>query len=235
MFRVLALILCLVPAASRACDLALLLAVDVSGSVDPREYDIQRGGLAEALRDGVVSEALVRAEAQVALLQWTGSSRQRLTIPWTTLNDFDAVEALALRIETDMRIWRNFSTAVGEALDVGAGIIAEGPTCARRVIDVSGDGISNEGIAPRDTHPRLAALDITVNALVIEGADQDEDLTGYFYENVIRGEGAFVSTANGFAEYPERIRQKLLREITEQLSHLGESRRPLRPEPARSR
>ena len=84
---------------AHACELALALAVDVSGSVDPREYRIQMQGLAEALRDGVVSEALVRGEAQVMLMQWSGNSRQRISIPWLQVRNFDDVEALALRIE----------------------------------------------------------------------------------------------------------------------------------------
>ncbi len=202
--------------AATACDVALVLAVDVSGSVDHEEYRIQRDGLVAALRDPTVTEALVRARAQVTVLQWTGSSRQRVTVPWTQITSFEEARAFADRVAADPRAWRNFSTAIGEALAEAMALFDAVPNCQRRVIDVSGDGSSNEGIAPRDVHPELRANSVTVNGLVIEGAE--EDLTGYFWENVITGPGAFVVTANGFQDYPARIRQKLLREITKQLA-----------------
>ncbi len=214
----LACCLLLAPTASRGCDLALVLAVDVSGSVDPGEYALQRDGLAAALRDGLVAEALVRARAEVAVLQWTGSSRQRLTIPWTSIHSDADVTALAARVESDLRIWRNFSTAIGEALGFALPLFQMRPDCRRKVIDVSGDGISNEGVPPREVHAALAAAGVTVNGLVIAGAQ--EDVTGHYYENVIRGPGAFVLTADGFADYPDRIRQKLLREVTKPTASL---------------
>lgn len=211
---------------ARACDLALVLAVDVSGSVDPAEYMIQMQGLAEALRDPVISEALVRGEAAVSLVQWTGSSRQDLTIPWMRLRDFDAVEAFAASVETTPRAWRMYSTAIGEALSFSAALFQAVPDCTRRVVDVSGDGVSNEGIEPDSLRPGLAALGVTVNALVIEPPDRD--LVEYFHRNVITGPGAFAIRANGFAEYPERIRRKLLREVATPLSRLT---LPDRPQP----
>ena len=215
------------PAVSAACDVALLLALDTSGSVDAREYDIQRGGLATALRDGSVAEALVRSSAHVAVLQWTGSSRQKVTIPWTKIATFEDVEHLAGLIERDARVWKNFSTAIGEALHVAHDVFEAGPECRRRILDVSGDGTSNEGISPRKVHPVLRQDGIVVNGLVIEGSE--EDLTGYFWENVISGEGAFVVTANTFEDYPRRIREKLLREIVPRYSDSG----PVGRQPAR--
>jgi len=204
------------PAQAPACELALALAVDVSGSVDPDEYKIQMQGLANGLRDGVVSEALVRAQAAVILIQWTGNSRQEVSVPWTRLRSFDDVEALARRIETAPRRWRNFSTAIGEALKFTLTQFGDAPECKRRVIDVSGDGPSNEGAGPREVHAALRAAGITVNALAIE--EDGGDLTGYFYENLILGDGAFVVTASDFNDYPREIRRKLRRETTRQVS-----------------
>ena len=195
----------------------MALAVDVSGSVDPGEYRIQMQGLAEGLRDSTVSEALVRGEAEVMLIQWSGSSRQEVSLPWRKLTRFEDVAALADEIEALPRAWRNFSTAIGEALLLLDHEMSK-PRCKRLVIDVSGDGPSNEGIAPRAVHRQLKAKGVTVNALVIEGAG--EDLTSYYWENVIMGEGAFVVTANGFKEYPARIRKKLKREVVLQLTEL---------------
>lgn len=211
-------LLSLAPFSASACELALLLAVDVSGSVDHQEYRIQMDGLAAALRDGIVSEALVEQQAQVSLVQWTGSSRQRQTIPWTPITSFAEIDALADRVEADERIWRNYSTAIGEALVISRQAFDAVPQCRRRVIDVSGDGVSNEGIEPASQRAALMAEGITVNALAIE--TDDTDLTAYFFENLIVGEGAFVVTANGFDDYPEQIRRKLLRETTRQVSTL---------------
>jgi len=205
-----------VPAA--ACDLALLLAVDVSGSVDPGEYRTQMQGLADGLRDGVVSDALVRAEASVALVQWTGLSRQSVSVFWTPVRSSGDVERLASRIEAVPRKWRNYSTAIGPALEFSAATLGQAPHCARRDIDISGDGTSNEGVEPLRVLPELRRQGITVNALVIEGAE--DDLPAYFRDNVITGAGAFVVTANGYAEYPARMRMKLRRETAEQIVQL---------------
>ena len=203
---------------ARACDIALVLAVDVSGSVDNTEFRIQMDGLAEGLRDPSVSEALVVGEAAIMVLQWTGTTRQAISIPWTQVRSFEEVDALASRIETVNRKWRNYSTAIGEAMEFSQAQFADAPACDRHVIDISGDGSSNEGVEPKDAAAELLAAGTTVNALVIEGAEPM--LTEYFWENVILGPGAFVITANSFDEYPMRMRMKLLREVSKPVSNL---------------
>ena len=206
----------ILPHAALSCGLALILAVDVSGSVDRTEYRIQMEGLAAALRDGTVTDALVDQRAQVTLVQWSGTSRQEQTVPWTQMNRPDDVAQLADAVSDAPRRWRNYSTALGEALILSAGAFDAVPDCARRIVDVSGDGLSNEGAPPGAVHPMLKRRGVTVNALVIE--TDETDLTGYFYENVITGTGAFVVTAKGFEDYPAQIRRKLRRETTKQLS-----------------
>ena len=210
---------------AKACELALLLAVDVSGSVDRNEYAIQMQGLAAGLRDPVVSETLVRAKAQVAIMQWTGASRQDLSLPWTGVSTFSGLDALADQVAGLPRAWRNYATAIGEAEVFALRQMKDVSNCTRRVLDISGDGFSNEGIEPSDMRAAFRAENIQVNALAIEGAD--EDLSGYFFENLITGSGAFVVTANGFEEFPEKMRQKLRRETTKQLSGLGELPAPI--------
>lgn len=205
-----------------ACDLALALAVDVSGSVDRDEYRVQMDGLAAALRDPVVSEALVRGQSRILLLQWTGATRQQVTIPWTDIDSFATLDRLADQIASDPRVWRNFSTAVGEALAMALAALNAQSGCKRKLIDLSGDGPSNEGIPPSDLKDALRAADVTVNAIAIE--ESEPDLTAYFYENVITGDGAFVVTAAGFQDYPEQIRKKLLREVVKQSSGLRHQR-----------
>ena len=203
---------------ARACDIALVLAVDVSGSVDNTEFRIQMDGLAEGLRDPSVSEALVVGEAAIMVLQWTGTTRQAISIPWTQVRSFEEVDALASRIETVNRKWRNYSTAIGEAMEFSQAQFADAPACDRHVIDISGDGSSNEGVEPKDAAAELLAAGTTVNALGIEGAEPM--LTEYFWENVILGPGAVVITANSFDEYPRRMRMKLLREVSKPVSNL---------------
>jgi len=198
------------------CDLALALAVDVSGSVDAGEYRLQMQGLADALRDGAVADALAAARARVMVVQWTGSSRQIVAVPWTRVENYAEAEALAQAVETAPRGWRNFSTAIGAALTFTAAQFGAVAGCRRRVIDVSGDGTSNEGVEPGRLRDRLWRDGFTVNALAIEG--DEPDLTAYFWENVIVGDKAFVMTANGYDDYPARIKQKLLREVVQQIA-----------------
>ncbi len=217
-FLILALILA--PLRSAACELALVLAVDISGSVERSEYDLQMQGLAAALQDGAVSEALVNAQAHVMLLQWTGAGRQIVSIPWTPITTFDRADAFAAAVAQTPRRWRNFSTAVGEAMAVSlAGFdAAEVAHCRRRVIDISGDGSSNEGIDPLDMRAVALAREVTINALAIE--NEEPGLVDYFRANIIAGPGAFALRAADFEEYQMRIRQKLVREITKQIAAL---------------
>ena len=211
----LASLLLTAPAAS-ACDIALMLAVDVSGSVDGREYRIQMDGLAAALTDRSVMGALVASQAQIALMQWTGTGRQTVVINWTKITNTDDVHAFAFEVATVPRIWRDFSTAIGEALALAVPYFAIVDDCDRFVIDISGDGISNEGQAPRAVWPDLEAAGVTVNAMVIQ--DTGFDLTEWFESHVITGAGAFAVTANSFDEYPEQIIRKLYRELTTPIS-----------------
>jgi Ca-activated chloride channel family protein len=204
------------PSVVPACDLALVLAVDVSGSVDQGEYRVQMDGLAAALRDGTVVDALTDQRAQVTLIQWSGSGRQRQTLGWQQMTGVADVVAFADAIETDPRVWRNFSTAVGEALGLSLGVLEEVATCRRKVIDFSGDGVSNEGVSPAAHSAAVDVAGVVVNALAIE--TDDTDLTAWFFEHLIQGEGAFVITANGFDDYPDQIRRKLQRETTRQVS-----------------
>jgi Ca-activated chloride channel family protein len=188
-----------------------VLAIDVSGSVDPTEYEIQRRGLAEALLDAEVAQALVRSEAAVTLVQWTGTGRQDVSVPWRRLMSMDDVQAFATEVAGVARRWRIYSTAIGEVLAFSVALFDAAPACKRRVIDVSGDGPSNEGDPPRDIHAKVRSAGVTVNALAIEASESG--LTTYFRDHVIVGPGAFVATAASFEDYPARIRQKLLREI----------------------
>ncbi|MEL7463975.1 MAG: DUF1194 domain-containing protein [Pseudomonadota bacterium] len=212
----LALAAALMATPTAACETALVLAIDISGSVDPEEYRLQMGGLAAALRDGAVIDALVAAQARVAVLQWSGSSRQRVVVPWTaTLSDAD-VDRLATAVTEAPRAFRHYSTAIGEALRTAAELLGEiAGTCSRQVVDVSGDGFNNEGVAETRMRDALVRGGVVVNGLAIETSEPE--LTDYYRRNVIGGPGSFVMTAKTFEDYPEAIRRKLLRELTDKV------------------
>ena len=204
------------PAPTVACGVALALTVDVSGSVDGYEYDLQMGGLAEALRDGLVADALISEKAAVMVVHWSGQSRQAVVVPWTRVETVEDAERLAQQVETVPREWRNFSAGIGEALAFTANQFGTVSDCERRVIDVSGDGASNEGAPPEDIKEALAAAGFVINGLAIEG--ETANLTEYYRKFVIAGPNAFVLPAFGFRDYPEKIRKKLIREVTKQVA-----------------
>ena len=222
--KALALAAALFAAPAAACETALVLAIDVSGSVDPGEYRLQMDGLAAALRDSTVRDAMIAAEARVAVLQWSGSSRQRVMVPWIAMTDETRVEALATQVETAPRAFRHYSTAIGEALRTAAGMLGEiAGDCERQVVDVSGDGENNEGVEVGRMRDALVRGGVTVNGLAIDIGG--EGLTAYFHRNVIGGPGAFVLTARDFEDYPRAIRRKLLRELTDKVVDAEPGRR----------
>lgn len=194
-----------------------MLALDVSGSVDAREYRLQLDGLATALTDPEVAGAILApGAAPVALyaFEWSGPQFQNPLLDWTLIRDRAALDTIAETLRGVRRSPASPSTALGTALAAAGAALRDGPDCWSATIDVSGDGQSNTGPRPTDV-----ALDgLTVNALVIEtqnppGARQ-EDLMAYFENQVIRGPGAFAEAASGYEDYARAMRRKLLREIT---------------------
>ncbi|HUS55440.1 MAG TPA: DUF1194 domain-containing protein [Thermohalobaculum sp.] len=204
----------LAPASATACALELILAVDVSGSIDTNEFNLQADGLADAFENPSLIAAVSEIEGGIlaTVTHWSGSTRHRQMTGWHRLTDARSMAAFAAEARSAGRAWRNFSTAIGEALVHAAEVSGTAPeTCRRRVIDVSGDGVSNEGQAPSIVSTALAAEGYIINGLVIRGADPDP--VAHFRAQVIAGPGAFVEVATNFADYPRAILRKLLREI----------------------
>ena len=112
------------------------------------------------------------------LVQWTGSTRQQVTVPWTSLDSFVTLDAFANKVQTNPRLWRNFSTAIGEALAFSMAEFKTVSDCKRHLIDLSGDGVSNEGIEPASLRPKLRQAQIVVNAIAI--VESEPDLTAIF-------------------------------------------------------
>ena len=201
-------------APASACDLELVLAMDVSRSVVKSEFDLQMGGLASAFRDPEVIETIswITGGVMVTVTQWSGPEAQVQSVPWSHLSKPEHVTAFAAAIAGVDRAFFASYTAIGEALVHANAMSATNPiTCKRRVIDVSGDGASNRGRPAREVAEALAANGVTINGLVIMGGWPDP---GEFYvRNVVRGEGSFLELAEDFDDYAEAIKRKLLREL----------------------
>ncbi len=228
--HLLALAACLLAQPARAdapCRLALALGLDVSGSVDSREYALQVGGLIAALRRADVGHALLaQPEAPVSLLvyEWSGPEFQRVLAPWSPIPNQAALEQFAARLSTAQRQAAPPATALGRAVDVGRSYLAQHPGCWQHTLDISGDGKSNSGPHPSLAKARAAQAGVTVNALVI-GDDRPNasearpvgisELTAYFRAYVITGADAFVEVALGFDAYEEAMARKLKRELAQ--------------------
>ena len=215
-FAISAAILSSLPIAAQACSVALALTVDVSGSISPTEYDLQMTGMADAMEDPTVSGALISNNVAITVVQWSGPGRHEVSIPWVLINSKDDLHALTQTIRQIPRAWQHYSTAIGDALDFTAGQFEKAPPCTRQVIDVSGDGYSNEGRSVSEARARTLQQGIVINGLAIE--NNVEGLSLYFEENVIGGEGAFVLIATSYRDYPRAIRRKLLNEVVKPAS-----------------
>ncbi|MDF0603138.1 DUF1194 domain-containing protein [Psychromarinibacter sp. C21-152] len=200
--------------AGAACRLALLLALDISSSVDDAEDRLQREGLAAALTaPEIVEVVLALPDRPVALsvFEWSGRYQQDVLLDWRLLETRDDIFAAASRIAGSRRSYTEFPTAIGYALGYAAALIEGAPVCDQVTIDVSGDGRNNEGFAPRLAYENFPLGGVTVNGLVIGGLE--EGLPQYYRENVIKGPGAFVETAADFDGFERAMRRKLLREM----------------------
>ena len=216
------------PSAARAaeCAVALAMALDISSSVNAREYAIQKDGLAAALKHPDVRDAALLEPGSVwlAAYEWSGWQQQDVIVGWTRIDGEADLDAVANRLFAHRRRYAEFSTALGDALEFGAQLFSALPTtCRRNVIDVSGDGVSNEGDDATAVRDGPALAQVTVNGLVIKGASPDPE--AFYRDNVIRGPGAFLMVArNGFEDYPDLIVGKLIRELQPPL-FIGEAPR----------
>ena len=213
------------PRAARAntdVDLLLVLAVDVSRSIDDEEARLQREGYRDAMLHPQVVAAVTggpHAAIAAAYVEWAGIQYQRLVLPWTRLASPADCAAWALTLggaSRDSMAW----TSISGALIFSRGVLADCPyTADRRVIDVSGDGINNSGPPVTMIRDQLVAEGVVINGLPIVndrpnfGRAPQPDLEPYYRENVIGGDGAFLIVAEDFENFGTAIRRKLLTEI----------------------
>lgn len=210
----------LAPGPLAACRLALVLALDVSSSVDQREERLQRRGLAAALRDEAVRDAFLVSPRPVALhvFQWSGRYDQSLLIPdWRMIRTASDLDVVALSIERGTRSRSDRPTAMGYALGFASILIDQGPDCDFATIDVSGDGTNNEGFGPVNAYAAFPFDSVTVNGLAIVSDEGSGELVPYYRAEVIRGPGAFVEIAAGYADFRRAMVRKLLAELQVQV------------------
>jgi len=207
-------------------DLLLVLAADVSRSVDDVEFEIQRNGYAKAFSDRDVLSAIrngIRGKVAVAYIEWSGEMAQQVLVDWTVIKDAASGRAFGETLAAMPRPFRD-RTALGVAISFAASHMATAPHAApRKVIDVSGDGTNTNGPEPASARDAAVVAGITVNGLVILSAEPmpwnpyhthpPGGLEAYFQRNVIGGKQAFTEVVASYKDFASALRHKLIREI----------------------
>lgn len=206
------------PVQAEQCRLALLLALDISVSVDATEDALQRQGLAAALVAPEVERAFFSSPMPVALAayEWSGRNTQHVILPWQMIETRADLLDVARRIGRSTRSDAGSATAMGHALGYGATLMRQAPPCLFQTIDLSGDGSNNDGYGPQIAYRHFPFENVTVNGLVINAADFEGELflIPFFENNVLHGPGAFLEIAQGFEDFERAMRRKLERELT---------------------
>lgn len=205
----------LVPASGRGGTpgLAVVLALDVSASVDADTFILERDGTAQAFADRRLgaSIAAVPGGIEAMLLEWSDPEADAVAVDWQHIVDAPTAEAFAGAVHAAPRLSRG-RTAIGPALLAAAHELARLPQRpARRIIDVSGDGIANLGVPPAAARDRLVAAGITINGLAILAGEPW--LADYYRNDVIGGPGAFVLAAESEAAFARAMLRKLAIEV----------------------
>jgi hypothetical protein len=214
--------------AAEEVDLLLVLAADVSRSVDMRKFQLQREGYAAAIADQRVLEAISSGRhRRIALcfVEWSGVSAQKLVVDWTIIDGPEAARRFGDQL---LELPRSFAerTSISGGIDFAMQLLESAPyEAARRTIDVSGDGTHNSGRDVTLARDDALAKGVTINGLVIlserpmawnpEHTNPPGGLEHYFRRYVIGGPGAFVLAAEDFNSFGQAIIKKLIAEIAE--------------------
>jgi hypothetical protein len=201
--------------AQQSADVAIVLAVDASSSVNFGEFDLQMRGIAESFRSPEVQRAVKAGPSgavAITVVQWSGPLQVQQVLPWRLITDPESAEALAKEVETTPRFFTVGSTAIGQALTYSASMFEKLPWSAgRRVIDLSGDGANTDNPPVEPAREAVLKLGITINGLPIQAQEVDIDV--YYRDKVIGGHGAFVEVAKDYEAFKEAMTRKLIREI----------------------
>ncbi len=196
-------------------DIALVLAVDVSLSIDAEEFALQRAGYAAAFRNKRVVDAITAGSRQamaVTYLQWSGAREQQQIVGWHLITDRASAAHFADALAAADRVVAGGSTSLSGAIEASGRLLEHsGYLADRRIINISGDGSNNSGRLPIFARDEAIAEGITINGLAI--LKNEPFLDDYYRANVIGGHGGFVMTARDFDDFAEAILAKLIREI----------------------
>jgi hypothetical protein len=206
------------PALAGDCRLALVLALDVSSSVDAAEDRLQREGLARALLAPRVVRAFEQgASVAVYVFEWSGRAPEQATLPgWQLVESERDLMRIARAIAHSHArpgYRPHSSTALGGALRHAAAALEAAPDCHAQIVDIAGDGQNNIGIEPQVAYELTSFNNVTVNALIVGEADDSTGLVAWFQAEVLHGPGAFWILADGYDDYERAMAAKLEREL----------------------
>jgi hypothetical protein len=221
----------LVPAAAPAAepvDLLLVLAADVSRSVDGAKFQLQREGYAAAISEPRVLEAVRsgrHGRIGLTYVEWSGTGSQRVLIDWTMIADAASAKGFGDRL---LEAPRSFAdrTSISGAIEFAMGQLARAPFDSdRRTIDISGDGTNNAGRDVKAARDEALAQGVTINGLVIfsetplswnpDHTNPPGGLDNYYRNNVVGGPGAFVVAAQDFGSFGQAIIKKMIAEVAQ--------------------
>jgi hypothetical protein len=206
-------------------DLALAMAIDISGSIDPDEAHLQREGYVQAFRDPVIVKAILggsNGRIAVAYYEWSDAWVQRILIDWTLLDSEASIAAFASRLAAaPISIARR--TSISGAIRYAIPLFGRSPYEAeRKVLDISGDGSNNDGAPVTDMRHEALKERIVINGLPIMndrpnpfGFPSEDDLDKYYLACVTGGPRSFVEIARNFEDFPRAVRKKLLQEVAD--------------------
>jgi hypothetical protein len=196
-------------------DVALVLAIDVSGSVNESRFELQREAIADALDSddfAALATAGSHGTIEIAILEW--AEEQEVILPWTMIEGHADLARIARVLRRAPRSWVHPKTDPAGAIAAAYHLFESAPLRPdRKVIDVSGDGRQNEGKVPtRKARDAALAHGITVNGLPIVSED-DPSVDDWYRDNVVGGVGAFLTVADGFDAFAGAFRRKLMLEV----------------------
>ncbi|MEK9947398.1 MAG: DUF1194 domain-containing protein [Alphaproteobacteria bacterium] len=204
-------------AQDREVDLELVLALDSSGSVNTREFNLQLQGYIDAFRNPAVIETVTNGDAgaiAVTLLIWAGDTNRgtRVIADWTLIDSPETADEFVEKILSTPRFMLRDGTSLSNVIETSARLFrGNGYQGNRMVIDISGDGTNNIGYEPTIARDVAVQAGITINGLAILTDFPDLDL--YYGEQVVGGPGAFVVSAQNFHAFSAAVLNKLVREI----------------------
>ncbi len=220
----------LAPAAARAADdvdLLLVLAADVSRSIDDAKFQLQRDGYAAAISDPRVLDTIRsghNGRIGLTFVEWSGVGAQRVVIDWTEIGDAGSAKQFGDQLIESPRSFAG-RTSISGGIEFALARLASAPfNCIRRTIDVSGDGTNNDGRAAAELRDQAVAKGVTINGLVIlsenpmpwnpEHTNPPGGLDNYYRNNVVGGPGAFVMVAQNFNSFGQAIIAKMIAEVS---------------------